>query len=374
MGIRVCHLTSVHSPFDVRIFYKQCRSLAKAGYDVVLIAPHPRNEKVEGITVVPFAKRKNRLARILASPGSMFRLALKQKASLYHFHDPELIFTGVLLKVLGKKVIYDIHEDNVAFTRQKTYLPPLLGYIASWMVSWVERLARSLFQIVVAETYYKERFPSGIAILNHPLLREVQSSEKRRIAQRDSLLYVGTSLEDRGAFIYPKILNYIHDIDMYIVGHCDGILAEEMKKIPDDKDRLHFIGEGEFVDPLVVNTYYDRYRWLAGLAIFPPTTFNMKKELTKLFEYMSAGIPIICSDFPVWRALIEKTETGILVDPARMETIVAGIEFLRANPLEAERMRKNGMKAVRDTYNWALQETKLLGLYSRLLRPSESGD
>jgi hypothetical protein len=104
---KICILTSVHQAFDVRIFHKQAKTLAQTGYDVTLIAQHNKNEIVDGVKIVALSASPNRLYRMIVTSLCILRLALKQKGNIYHFHDPELIPVGILLKLLGKKVIYE---------------------------------------------------------------------------------------------------------------------------------------------------------------------------------------------------------------------------------------------------------------------------
>ena len=105
-----CILTTVHPPFDTRVFHKQARTLARAGYDVTLIAKHKCDEMIDGIMVLALPSSRNRLARIFGLTWRAFRLALRQRADVYHFHDPERLLLGVLLKLLTEaKVIYDVH-------------------------------------------------------------------------------------------------------------------------------------------------------------------------------------------------------------------------------------------------------------------------
>ena len=108
---KVCILTSVHPPFDIRIFHKEAKSLARAGYDITLIAQHDKEEIVEGIRIVSLPKPKNRIDRMTRTVWSAYRKAIKIDADIYHFHDSELIPIGLLLKLRGKRVIYDVHED-----------------------------------------------------------------------------------------------------------------------------------------------------------------------------------------------------------------------------------------------------------------------
>ena len=108
---RLCILTSAHLAFDIRIFHKEAKTVACSGYEVTLIAQHEQGKKVDGVKIIGLAKARNRFHRIFGLTWRAFHLALKQKAAIYHFHDPELLPWGRLLqKIARKPVIYDIHE------------------------------------------------------------------------------------------------------------------------------------------------------------------------------------------------------------------------------------------------------------------------
>jgi glycosyltransferase involved in cell wall biosynthesis len=158
------------------------------------------------------------------------------------------------------------------------------------------------------------------------------------------------------------------DIDVYIVGRCSPVLAERMRQTAGDgRDRLHIEGEGLHVPyDRLLETYAQR-QWIGGLALFPPTPHYLKKELTKFFEYMGAGIPVICSDFPVWRSLMEDTQAGMCVDPLKPQSIVEAIRHLMADPAEVRRLGENGRRAFESRYNWDGEAEKLIDLYRRLL-------
>src|SRR5690606_8325565 len=123
----------------------------------------------------------------------------------------------------------------------------------------------------------------------------------------------------------------------------------------------------EFIGKDEIEAMYHKYHWLAGIALFPPTEHYMKKELTKFFEYMNAGLPIICSNFPVWKKFVEKYECGIAVDPYDDEEIKKAINTLRNDPQLANKMGENGRKAVQEELNWFAEERKLLNWYEQLL-------
>jgi len=365
---RVAHLTSVHPPYDTRIFHKECKTLVEAGYDVVLIVPHDRDEIVDGIKIRTVPKPKGRLSRMTRTAWQVYRAAIDENAAVYHFHDPELIPIGLLLRMRGKQVIYDVHEDYITSIRQKKYLPHFLCLLLASFWGKVETYITKPFQIVLAEKYYTRRFPNGITVLNYPI-RTYFATLSNEGRHQPRLLYTGVVSEDRGALLYAQIVTLIDNVEVYIVGRCSKSLADRMRQMAGNKrDRLHIEGEGFHVPYSRILDYYARGKWTSGLAIFPPTTHYMEKELTKFFEYMETGMPIVCSDFPVWRSLIEETGAGLCVDPLDLKAITNTIQYLVDHPEEAEEMSQNGRRAFETQYNWDSEAKKLIELYSRLIR------
>jgi glycosyltransferase involved in cell wall biosynthesis len=87
-----------------------------------------------------------------------------------------------------------------------------------------------------------------------------------------------------------------------------------------------------------------------------------------MFEYMSAGLPVIASNFPLWKEIVEGNKCGICVDPMDPKAIASAIQWMIDHPEEAEEMGKNGRRAVETKYNWANESKKLVGLYQRLIQ------
>jgi glycosyltransferase involved in cell wall biosynthesis len=367
--IKVVHLTSVHPPFDNRIFYKECRSLAAAGFDVVLIAPHERSETVEGVYIKGISKPANRLERMTKTAWNIFRAARSEDAQIYHFHDPELISVGFLLRMSGSKVIYDVHEEFYTSVLQKPYLPRLARPILAVVLSCVERILQRFFHIVLAERYYTRRFPRGTTVLNYPVYESIDClagiSQNRNTPR---FIYTGGITADRGAYIHAGVVNQRKDVEVHFVGRCAPETATRMREIAGaNADRIFIEGEGHFVPHRRILERYREGGWMGGLAIFPPTPHYIEKELTKFFEYMAAGIPVICSNFPRWRSLIEQSGVGLCVEPENSEQIQKAISYLVEHPHEARAMGERGQRAVREHFNWRSEEKHLLQLYKRIL-------
>ena len=368
---KVCIITTVHQPFDNRIFHKEAKTLANAGYEVTLIAQHDKNEVVDGINIVALPKIKNRLYRILLLGWKAFKLTLNQNADIYHFHDPEFLPWANKLKNKTKsKVIYDVHEDYVSSIRQKEYIPPLFRPILSIITDYLEKYYSKGLVKIIAEKYYLERFPDGNTILNYPILFDKTKEENEfelNIVKGKALIYTGNVSIDRGALIYPEIVKLVPNTHMYIVGKCNHRIVELMyEKSEHGKDRLHIDGNG-FIPFEKILSYYNNNEWLAGLAIFPFSQHYYQKELTKFFEYMKFGIPIIASNFPLWKKLIEGNNCGICVDPYDLKEIKEAINYLINNPDKRKIMGVNGNRAVRTKYNWEIEIKKLVNLYKKIL-------
>jgi len=366
----IVHITTVHSPFDNRIFHRECKTLAEAGYHVVLVAAHARDELVDGVQICAYQRPSRRIARMTFGVWRALKTALRQRGQIYHFHDPEFIPAALLMRLLGKKLVYDIHEDNSTALLEREYLPRPLRAVAARLFSVLERIATRPFQQVLAERYYTERFPRGHTVLNYARLPSVDDEQltKRPTHGPARLLYTGNIKEFRGALHHARIVHAVDDAEVFLVGRCEPQLAEELKQLSSAAaDRLHIEGVGHYVAHERIIEYYLRERWTAGLAIFPAGRHTLRKELTKIFEYMAYGLPIICSNFPNLSRIVAANDCGLCVDPTDEEAIATAVRYLSQNPDEAVRMGQNGLRAAREHYHWGTQATNLIELYRRLL-------
>jgi len=206
-------MTSVHSAFDPRIFHKEAKSLVKAGYEVSLIAQHSQDEIADGIRILALHRPRNRLRRMLGG-WRVFRLARREKADVYHFHDPELLPVGLLLKLLTKaKVVYDVHEDYPADILTKYWLPTGLRRPASIIFDLIERPVSTRVDSVVAATdSIGNRFRKGnlTVIHNYPvpalLERPPRPSPDPQIPM---LVYAGALSKERGITEIVEAMRYL---------------------------------------------------------------------------------------------------------------------------------------------------------------------
>ena len=85
-----------------------------------------------------------------------------------------------------------------------------------------------------------------------------------------------------------------------------------------------------------------------------------------MYEYMAAGLPFICSDFPLWCEVVEETRAGICVPIDNVAKIQEAIRYLLNHRAEAQQMGRRGRQYIIDKCNWKIEEEKLLKLYQEL--------
>lgn len=367
----VTHLTTVHPPFDVRIFHKECKSIARAGYDVTLIACHDRDEMREGVRIRALPKAHGRLSRMICGAWAIYREAIRQDADLYHFHDPELIPVGLVLRLRGKKVVYDVHEDVSADVAVKHYIPQPFRRPAAWLVSLIETAAAKLFSAVVPATpWIARRFgfrtDNVVVVSNYPVVDGPQLKTRRPWPQRSAAVaYVGFLARDRCISEMVRAMALLPE-NLRVTLRLAGTFSPEdfqgeLARI-NGWDRADCLGT---LSPTQVAGLLEDVR--AGLLIYRPDPNNVQAAPNKLFEYMYAGIPVIASDFPSFREIIEGVKCGLLVNPLDPQAIARAIEYVFNYPEAAEQMGLRGREAVKNRYNWPSQERKLLNLYRKLL-------
>ncbi len=365
---RVAHLTTVHPPFDTRIFHKEAKTLAWAGYDVTLIAQHEGNTVVEGVRVIGLPKPRNRLSRIFGLTWWAFRLALRQRAEIYHFHDPELLPVGVLLKSLTKaKVIYDVHEDVPQQILTKHWIPAPLRRPAAFAFNvWEKLAARACDAVVVATEGIAEKFRglNPVVVHNYPALRMLPSSSPLP-KEGQVLVYVGGINRLRGAVEMVRALEYLAHIDnlrLDLIGRFEPPELERELQTLSGYQRVRFLG---WLQPEDV---YKHLRTVdIGLVCLHPEPRYVVAWPVKLFEYMAAGLPVVASNFPLWKEIVEGNNCGLCVDPLDPRKIAEAIEYLLTHPEEARRMGENGRQAVEEKFNWEKEGKKLLRLYEEVL-------
>ena len=362
---RICHITTVHTTFDVRIFHKQCRSLSDAGYEVYLIAKAETDQVRDGVmikAVPPDGSRFNKSIRAL-------KIARSIKAKVYHFHDPELLPVGVLLKILTPaKIVYDVHEDVAKHALGKSWWSPWKRKVFAFVLNTVEWLSHWFFDLIIcAEDSYLSKFhKTSVVIHNYPLLVEWNGSSSKTT----DLIYVGTVRRKRGIFEMIKAVELLirrkRQVTLEVIGpFFPSELREETEELLVQTRLSKNISISGALDHRQIFEHIAGAR--IGLALLHPDSNYIHSLPTKMFEYMMFGLPVLVSDFPLWREIVEREGCGLCVDAQNPEAVAAAVQKILDDEKQTEQMGRQGRRAVREKYNWQIEEKRLIECYQNLI-------
>ncbi|TYZ29114.1 glycosyltransferase family 4 protein [Selenomonas caprae] len=352
---KVCHMTSAHRQLDDRIYIKECRSLASAGYKTYIVAIGEKND-ISNVEIIGCGYSNNRFERMTSFSKNVYLKAKELACDVYHIHDPELLPYGVKLKKAGKKVIFDSHEDVPAQIMDKEWLPRSLRFVISKLYKMYETYAVGKFDAVVAATphiaeQFQGRCQKVVTVNNYPCLDDIKFHEKS-FAERESIIcYAGGISEMRGERIMTEAMQEVDGL-LILAGDSENVSPPP---------RTKYVGR---ISRQEVNELYGRSR--AGFVIYQPAKNHFEAQPIKLFEFMAAGLPMVASDFPLWKKIVEENNCGICVNPTDVDAVRKACIELLNNPERSQQLGRNGRKAVLEKYNWANEEKKLLALYNFL--------
>ena len=365
MKNKVCILTTVHSVFDTRIFHKEAKTLLQAGYDVILIVQHNQNEIIDGVRIIAIQKTKSRFRRILFFSWKTLYLALRQGADVYHFHDPELIIVGIILKLFGKKVIYDVHEDVPKQILDKDWIGSIfVRKFFSFLVNLIEQTGAFLFNRIVAATpEIAKKFPKTKTIIlrNFPILELINNAMPADYKKNKPLIiYAGGLSKIRGIKEMIQAMESIGDrAELLLLGKWE---SEKYKK------ECENLKGWKYTKYLGFKKLEEVYGYMKisdiGLSMLYPTKNYSVGLPIKSFEYMACSLSIVMSNFSYWQEIFKGY--ALFANPYDSKDIALKILFLLNNSDHAKRLREKGRQLVEKEYHWEEENKKLLKMYKYL--------
>ncbi|WP_010293035.1 glycosyltransferase family 4 protein [Clostridium senegalense] len=373
--MKICILTTGHSPTDSRIFHKEAKSLLKKYKDITIVAPYERGiHEIDGIKVVGITKPKNLKDRFLILEELIDR-AIEEKADIYHFHDFEIIYKAkkIKKKLPNCKIIYDVHEHYPDMANMSNKIPKVIRPLSTFFVDKTELIiSRGFDYIITADEAVEKRFKvvnKNVEVIHN--FTQFIPEKKYEVEKKYDMIYQGGITIERGALQILKTVNIIKnkynykDIKMIFVGpfgydKCEDILKEYIKDNNLEKN-IKFTGK---VKHAMVREYM--YKSKIGLVTLLPLPKYFKNIPTKQFEYMSCGIPVIGSYMPPIKDYITAYNSGLVVNPEDENELAENVIHLLKDDKLRDEMGNNGIYSIKEKFNWKKEEEKLWKIYEEL--------
>lgn len=373
MMATILHVTLAHHRSDTRIFIKEARTLAHhLPHRVVLMVADGEGDTDHGLGDVFVhdigRPSGNRFRRTVSGLWRALVAIRRIRPDVVHFHDPELLPLGLLLKVTGVRVVYDVHEDVPQLALNRQWVPRPIRVPAAWILGAIEWLGAQVFDVVVTATpKIAERFPGGktVTVQNFPIMLEMTQRKPVPYMERPrSFAYVGGISQLRSAIEMVRAFGVLDepDVRFELAGYFSPEDFEDTLRAEAGWRAVTYHGS---VNRKQLAALLGNVR--AGMVLFYPSPNHVDAQPTKMFEYMSAGLPVIASDFPLWRSIIDGVGCGLLVDPQDPEAIAGALRWMLDHSEKAEAMGQRGRWAVERTYNWDAEAVRLTGAYDALM-------
>ncbi|MBT5213472.1 MAG: glycosyltransferase [Flavobacteriaceae bacterium] len=365
--VSVCHITSVHNRYDIRIFIKQCTSLQKSKKfnTHLIVSDGKKNEIKNHVQILDVGIAKNRFERMFKISQKIYLEALRLDSHIYHIHDPELIPLGIKLKKIGKKVIFDAHEDIAEDILTKSWIPFILRKITSIFFGFYGSYALKKFDfIITATSFIRDKYikinSNTLDINNYPILEEFNNINSWS-NRNDIAVYIGVISRRRGIIEIIESYSNLSKFHFVIAGQFENSKIE--KEVVENKNWHNieykgFVGRRKIIEMLNTSK--------VGFQIVESLNSYQDAIPIKMLEYMAAGIPVICSNMNILSKIINDNKCGIILKETNKEEIRKSLDYLLKNPNIAKEMGKNGRQKILKDWNWECEASKLLNLYDNL--------
>jgi glycosyltransferase involved in cell wall biosynthesis len=372
----VCHFTTVHTKLKSRTYHRQLLPLADMGVGIRYLAPGPSGAHHSRVNFV--ALQLSRVRRWLGWPVLVATL-LRQKASLYHFQDPQLLPVALLLKIaFRKRVVYDAYEDFPSIASAKRSMPRLLRAPMAATVACAETVAAlSLDGVITADPLTLRRFAHRgksrkLVFYNFPNLDFFPNPRPR--SNPFELLYRGGLSERTGTFVLLDALSMLANRPirprLLLIGYFDDREGEEAVR-----QRIRALGLDSLVE---IRGRIDHERMAEAIGearigispLLPVRKFQINIPV-KIFEYWACGLPVVATDLDPMRPFFRDRQAGLLVRPGSATDLAESVAWLLDHAPEAARMGRRGRQLVWERFNNTREVHKLRDFFTRIADQTE---
>jgi glycosyltransferase involved in cell wall biosynthesis len=339
-------------------------SIARKGHEAILIAKGS-DRSVDGFQMIGLTSNRSRLKTV----NEAYEKAKSIGADIFHLHDPELLPVGFLLQKAGAKIVYDIHED---YRWKATFLGRIIRLVELWAFNWLDH-------VIVAEDDYLKFVPPRVpttAILNYHN-RNVSSEHRTAdfFGRRFSIVYTGVVSNLRGLSTILKVARLAKEENKY----WRFMIAWICHSADERREAEKFISDNDLGN-LVELRGWDQYlpqdeifqiqnRADVGLVLLKEHGNYIHTIPTKFYEYMSTGLPFVCSNFGGWNQFVSDNRCGISCDATSAEEVVTILERLHTDAEFYQKLSQDSLNASR-RYHWSKMEDRLISIYESVISES----
>lgn len=369
--VRVLHISTAHQPQDPRVVFKQCQTLTEQ-YDVFCVLPRANPAVAPAIHFINVPYFRRVIWRTLLTCPFILVRCLWLRPRLIHVYVPEFLPFAYVFYLLGAHVIYEVQENLHKKISLKTINN---GFLLVKAFRWFDWLARRHFYLIFTEhgylaTYTTLTRPYAV-IYNYPLLSFLEPYHRpyHPNPEQPSFFYIGWLSFERAFDTLVEALAQLKPVYPNFRMHLFGrrqFTETELRNLPCYaliQENLRFYG---YTDQRIAFSYADRAT--VGIALLKPVGDYPDSYTTKLFEYMALGLPVVVSNFPLYREIVERYDCGFCVSPYDSAEVCDKLMYLIKNPEKAKAMGERGRQAVEQYYNWTSEATKLLTFYEHILQ------
>ena len=374
--MKICHITSAHARNDTRIFKRQCISLVNAGYEVILVCCDGKPDecvnlvKIHSFSKHPYSKKER--FKLLIKNRELISHLLSLHADIYQFHDIELLEVGRKLKKEKQRVIFDSHENWFGYLSKLLPQNIVIQRIGNFLMDFYYRNVVSKFDaIFTVSPNMKDdlrRYSNKIYIVsNYPSIKDISPINRNHDVNWMSFVYAGTVYDISNQINIVKALSKLKGTAKYkIVGRISQDLKNRILETPGNEhvEFINWVNKQEL--QMILSSS------LAGMVLldYDPICCGKEGQLgsNKIFEYMLAGIPVICTDFQLWKDLIiNKYQCGLAIPPDNVDEICKAMHYLLSHHAEAQKMGERGRLAVINEFNWEKGEERYVSIYKDIV-------
>lgn len=370
--------SSVHSWKDARIFFKEAQSLSKKYHvDFYAVTDDTESELFENDHLKIHLLNKAKRLKRYKIWYQLYKEILANDADYYHFHDPELLLLLPFLRRKKKtgKFIYDMHENFPKAIQSKSWIPKYLRKILTKIIPTIEKkLLNQTDGILFAEESYKHDYQELLAkvriedIYNYPKIHNRSLPHNREKQELITFVYVGRIAEIRGIWEMLDMIRSLNEerksVRLKLIGSCEPDLLKKIKQYISIYHLDNVVEYQGFVAYDNLALIYEQSD--IGLCLLHPVGNYTESIATKMFEYMAHGLPMIVSDFPLWKAIIGKSKNGFAVDVRDSKEILYAANQLVSSSLLRKEQSENGINYLQKGFSWSSEEAKLYRFYQQL--------